>query len=60
MYAIRSYYAEARLGELIAQDSALEGEANAIKSVDRLVHYYRNLHILLSNFVSLPVIRDNR
>jgi MFS family permease len=44
---------ETRVAELIAQDTALEGEANAIHAVDRLVHYYRNLHVLLSNFVSL-------
>jgi hypothetical protein len=44
---------EARIDALIAEDTALEGEANAIESVDRLVHYYRNLHILLNNFVSL-------
>jgi hypothetical protein len=44
---------EARIDALIAEDTAVEGEANAIESVDRLVHYYRNLHILLGNFVSL-------
>jgi len=44
---------EARIDALIAEDTALEGEASAIESVDRLVHYYRNLHILLNNFVSL-------
>jgi hypothetical protein len=44
---------EARIADLIAQDTALEGVADAIESVDRLVHYYRNLHILLGNFVSL-------
>jgi hypothetical protein len=44
---------ETRLAALIAQDAALEGEADAIESVDRLVHYYRNLHSLLGNFVSL-------
>jgi hypothetical protein len=44
---------ETRLAALIAQDTALEGEADAIESVDRLVHYYRHLHSLLCNFVSL-------
>jgi hypothetical protein len=42
----------ARIDALIAEDTALEDEANAIESVDRLVNYYRNLHILLGNFVS--------
>lgn len=38
---------------LIARDKELEGVANAIESVDRLVHYYQHLDILLDNFVSL-------
>jgi hypothetical protein len=38
---------------LIAKDKELEGVANAIESVDRLVHYYQHLDILLDNFVSL-------
>lgn len=37
---------------LIAQDKALEQEANAVSSVDRLIRYYRDLHTLLNNFVS--------
>ncbi len=41
------------LVSLIEQDKALEKEANAIASVDRLVHYYRDLYTLLNNFVSL-------
>jgi hypothetical protein len=38
---------------LIARDKELEGVANAIESVDRLVHYYQHLDSLLDNFVSL-------
>jgi hypothetical protein len=38
---------------LIARDQALEPEANAIASVERLVRYYRDLDTLLNNFVSL-------
>jgi hypothetical protein len=41
------------LRELIAQDLALAAEADAIAAVDRLVHYYQHLDILLHNFVSL-------
>jgi hypothetical protein len=37
---------------LIAKDKALEPEANAIASVDRLVRYHRDLYKLLNNFVS--------
>ena len=38
---------------LIAKDKALEPEANAIASVDRLVRYHRDLYALLNNFVAL-------
>ncbi|MBN2358216.1 MAG: hypothetical protein JXR83_02105, partial [Deltaproteobacteria bacterium] len=41
-----------KLEELIAQDLALEPEANAIEDVDRLLHYQRDLFTLLNNFVS--------
>ena len=37
---------------LLAQDAALEAEASAIDSVDRLARYYRDLYTLLNNFVS--------
>jgi hypothetical protein len=37
---------------LIAQDKALEPEANAIAAVDKLVRFCRDLHKLLNNFVS--------
>jgi hypothetical protein len=42
----------AELEALISRDKALEGEVNAIASVDKLVHYCRDLHILVNNFVS--------
>ncbi|MEZ5541400.1 MAG: hypothetical protein R3F42_05090 [Pseudomonadota bacterium] len=44
---------KAAIDTLIAQDKELEAEANAIASVDRLVHYYQHLDQLLHNFVSL-------
>ncbi|MBI3774066.1 MAG: hypothetical protein HY273_00670 [Gammaproteobacteria bacterium] len=44
---------EQRILDLIAQDMALEPEANAIVAVDKLVHFYRDLFHLLNNFVSL-------
>ncbi|MCY2929033.1 MAG: hypothetical protein NTV86_05975 [Planctomycetota bacterium] len=40
------------LTALIAKDKALEPEANAIATVDRLVRYNRDLVRLLTNFVS--------
>ena len=37
---------------LVAQDKALETEANNIFLVDKLVRYYRDLYTLLKNFVT--------
>ena len=51
--ALLANHSEARILELIAQDQALEPEANAIVAVDKLVHFYRDLFHLLNNFVSL-------
>lgn len=42
----------AKVNDLIGRDKALEPEANAIASVDRLARYHRDLHKLLNNFVS--------
>jgi hypothetical protein len=44
---------ETRLMTLISEDEALAPEANAIIGVDRLVHFHRDLHTLLNNFVAL-------
>jgi hypothetical protein len=43
---------QAEIESLIAQDKALEPEANAISSVDKLVRYSRDLYTLVNNFVS--------
>lgn len=40
------------IAALIAQDKALEPEANAIAAVDKLLRFCRDLHKLLNNFVS--------
>src|SRR4029434_9463681 len=37
---------------LIAKDKALEPEANSIATVDKLVRFQRDLHVLLNIFVS--------
>ena len=37
---------------LIEKDKALAPEADAISSVDRLIHYHLDLHNILNNFVS--------
>jgi hypothetical protein len=44
--------AKTAISDLIARDKALEPEANAIATVDRLVLYHRDLFKLLNNFVS--------
>jgi len=44
--------AQEEITALIAKDKALEPEANAIATVDRLVRYHRDLYKLLNNFVS--------
>jgi len=44
--------AKEKIAALIAEDKALEPQAQAIAAVDRLVRYYRDLYRLLNNFVS--------
>ena len=44
--------AKAAINELIARDKALEPEALAIASVDKLIRCKRDLHKLLNNFVN--------
>jgi hypothetical protein len=43
---------------LIARDRALEAEANAVADVARMVHYHRDLYVLLRNFVCFPDFYD--
>ncbi|MFC5302424.1 hypothetical protein [Azospira restricta] len=50
--AIAALAPRAALEELIARDRALEGEADAIAAVDRLVCYARDLGRLCNNFVA--------
>jgi hypothetical protein len=45
---------------LIAEDKALEPEANAISSVDKLVRYCKYLHILVNNFVAFRDFYEGR
>lgn len=37
---------------VVAEDKALEGEANSIDAVDKLLHLYRDYYSLLCNFVT--------
>lgn len=52
LHAILAGGHEAALLDLLAQDAALADEVQAIASVDRLVHYVRDLGTLVNNFVS--------
>ncbi|HET7786811.1 MAG TPA: hypothetical protein VFL36_12635 [Myxococcales bacterium] len=50
--------ARARIEALLAQDEAFTAEANAVGDAVRLVHYKRDLHTLLKNFVSFHDFYD--
>jgi hypothetical protein len=52
--------ARARIEALLAQDEAFTAEANAVADAVRLVHYKRDLHTLLKNFVSFHDFYDMR
>ena len=41
-----------KIDALIAQDKALEPEANAIAAVEKLIRFHRDLYTLCVNFVS--------
>lgn len=43
---------ETLIAELLEKDKALEATASSLDSLDRLIHYYCQLHILLNNFIS--------
>lgn len=50
--AILSGNAKAQIANLIQDDLGLEEELNQITAVERLVRYYRDLHLLMRNFVN--------
>jgi hypothetical protein len=52
MAEIRKSGLRATLGDLIAQDKALEPEAMSVDNVERLVRYHRSLVLLCTNFVN--------
>ncbi len=43
---------QAAITDLIAQDKAVEREVKAVRSVERLLRYNRDLYLLVNNFVS--------
>ncbi len=50
--------AKAAVEALLARDTAVEAEANAVADVARMVHYHRDLYVLLKNFVSFADFYD--
>ncbi|HEY6910144.1 MAG TPA: phage holin family protein [Myxococcales bacterium] len=52
--------ARARIEALLSHDEAFAPEANAVSDAVRLVHYKRDLHTLLKNFVSFHDFYDMR
>lgn len=50
--------AKGEISKLIAKDKALEPEANAIASVDKLVRFHSYLHAFLNNFVNFRDFYD--
>lgn len=49
---------KAAIEALLARDKALEAESNAVADVARMVHYHRDLFVLLKNFVSFADFYD--
>ena len=52
MRAILAEDGKAALLDLVSRDKAVEPEVTAIVSVERLLRYCRDLHLLVNNFVS--------
>jgi len=52
--------ARATITALIAKDKALEPEASAILSVDKLIRYHRHLYALVTNFVSFSTFYSRK
>ncbi len=58
--AILAGSGKAAVEALISRDAALEADAAAVADVVRMVHYHRDLHLLLRNFVAFPDFYDSR
>jgi hypothetical protein len=52
--------AREKINNLIVQDKALEPEANAIDSVDKLIRFHHHLHLLGTNFVNFKDFYSRR
>lgn len=50
--------AKEKIAVLIAQDKALEPEANAMAGVEQLIRYHRDLYLLCKNFVNFKDFYD--
>lgn len=58
IHAILASGAKDAITALIAQDTALEAETNAISTVEKLVRFNRDLHHLSTNFVNFKDLYD--
>ncbi len=58
IHAILASGAKDAITALIAQDTALEAEASAISTVEKLVRFNRDLHHLSTNFVNFKDLYD--
>lgn len=56
--ALRAGTGRADVEALLARDEAVAEEADAVADVARLVHYHRDLYVLLKNFVSFADFYD--
>lgn len=56
--ALLASNAKAAITALLAKDKALESEANAISTVEKLIRFHRDLYTLATNFVNFKDLYD--
>jgi hypothetical protein len=56
--ALLASKSKAAIADLLAKDKALESEANAISTVEKLIRFHRDLYTLATNFVNFKDLYD--
>lgn len=56
--ALLASKSKAAITDLLAEDKALESEANAISTVEKLIRFHRDLYTLATNFVNFKDLYD--
>ncbi len=56
--ALLASKSKAAITDLLAKDKALESEANAISTVEKLIRFHRDLYTLATNFVNFKDLYD--